>query len=174
MAESKAEQVDAKSKKNPTEFLALNDFCCLEIFKYLPLNDVCALSQTCRRLHALGTSHFMLNYDSKVLVYIDWSGRWLHTFPYPKDGNYNKCFAKNIQNVTLLKHFSTIECMEKLNMIYADGSPIKTIRFLDWKVDVSRALCTPIAAILNNVESLTIENSAINAELKTIDDAKPS
>lgn len=179
MADSKAQeggspiQNDVDSKKQSTEFLSLNDFCCLEIFKYLPLNDVCALSQTCRRLHALGTNHFTHNYKSKVLVYIDRIRGSLHTFPDTKDAKYAKCFAEQIQNVTLLKHFSTIQAMEKLSQIYqcgndeqsANDSPIKMIRFLDWKVAVSKAHCTPIAGILKNVESLTIENTSIGVDL---------
>lgn len=189
MADSKAQKIDnstksnakpvgTKSKKQSTEFLALNDSCCLEIFKYLPLNDVCALSQTCRRMYALGSNHFMLNYESKVLVYIDscnlsFNGGLLHTFPYMKDANYASCFAEKIQNVTLLKHFSTIQAMKELNTIYQCGnddensnvSAIKTLRLLDWKVPVSRALCTPITAILKNVESFTVENISIDVDL---------
>lgn len=150
-------------------FLNLNDNCILEIFNYLPLNDVCSLSETCRRMHALGSGHFMLKYKSKVMVFVDWLYGNLITFPDKE--KYRKCFAKKMRSVTLLKHFSTIAAMQKLNKIYEPkegaetGSPIKTIRFVNWNVDVSKALLTPISTILQNVESLTFEHTSINADL---------
>lgn len=152
-------------------FLDLNDNCILEVFDYLPLNDVCSLSETCRRMHALGSGHFMLKYKSKVLVFVDWLYRNLITFPFPFQEKYRKCFAKSMRSVTLLKHFSTIAAMQKLNKCYEReegseaASSIEAIRFVDWNVDVSKALLTPISTILENVESLTFEQTAINADL---------
>lgn len=75
-----------------------------------------------------------------------------------------------MRSVTLLKHFSTMEAMQKLSNFYQSeetttASPIQVIRFLDWNVDVSRTLCTPIEAILKNVESLTFEDTSINTDL---------
>lgn len=163
------EPLNQRSMKQPTDFLALNDKVLLEIFKYLPLNDVCSLSQTCRRMHALGASHFMLNYKSKVIVFVDWWYGNLTTFPNQIQEKYIECFAKNMRSVTLLKHFSTINAMKKLSQFYQCGAgatpPIKAIRFVNWKLDVSIALITPIAAILKNIESLTFEDTSINADL---------
>lgn len=172
-AEQSQVPASKRLKKEQTELLALNDFCFLELFKYLPLNGVCALSQTCKRLYTLGSDHFMRNYKSKELAYIRLRNGQPITFPNTDDARYATCFARNIRAVTLCEHFSTIEAMEKLNEIHqwkdADenvvASPIESIRFRSWNVDVSRAHFTSIANILENVQSLTIENTLVSADL---------
>ncbi|XP_055313091.1 uncharacterized protein LOC129574731 [Sitodiplosis mosellana] len=117
-ADKAHEPENKQSMKQSTDFLALSDHCLLEIFKYLPLNDVCSLSQTCRRMHALGSSHFMLNHKAKVMVFVDWLYGNLFTFPRVNQEKYIECFAKSMRSVTLLRHFSTIAAMEQLNEFY--------------------------------------------------------
>lgn len=67
-------ETDQQPLEHSTKLMALNDDCILKIFEYLPLNDVCNFSQSSRRMHTLGSSHFMRNYQSKVIVFVDTLG----------------------------------------------------------------------------------------------------
>lgn len=58
--------------EDSTEFMDMNDDCLLKVFEYLPLNDVCSLSETCKRMHELGSTHFMQKYKSKQIVFVRW------------------------------------------------------------------------------------------------------
>lgn len=61
-------------------------------------------------------------YKEKNLVFVDCFDSNLTTFPSRCQEGYVKCYAKSIPNITLLKHFSTIDAMNKLQKFYKNGT----------------------------------------------------
>lgn len=81
--------------------MLLTDDCIFALFEWLPLDDLCACSRTCKRLQILAEQHFRRKFQSKanleVEVGIGYDGK-LRVSP---SKNYVKCFQKFIRNICI-------------------------------------------------------------------------
>lgn len=80
------------------QLMLLNEDCFYQLFKWLPLDDLCQLSKTCTRLQQLTGEYYQRKYPSK----------WVNVTNATADGivlspnkNYVKCFSRFIQNLSV-------------------------------------------------------------------------
>ncbi|XP_055325841.1 uncharacterized protein LOC129579698 [Sitodiplosis mosellana] len=129
---------DDEVKKS--KFEELNDDCCYEILRKLPLDDLCALSCTCVRLHNLCSKQFQKEYPSKVMriegTYFD--GKLIKQ---PNEEKYISCFDKSIRNLVLL--CSSANDLAAVSAFYRQNEEVsgvvKEIRFLHWREVIRRS-----------------------------------
>lgn len=91
---SSDEQLDvSNATEEPTIFdEILNPDCMNELLDWLPLNSLCALSQTCRSLQRTVRTYFKWKYPSAVFELGD---------EFVFNAQHVKCFGDNVQAVTL-------------------------------------------------------------------------
>lgn len=116
----------AESKRKPKQvsILLLNDYCLYEVIKQMPLNDLCALSQTCQRIHALCTYFFQRGFKEKILIIdsIHEDGRLVK---HPSNESYVNIFEKNIQNVVFGRNCASKNALQRLNLFYKPHQTIE-------------------------------------------------
>lgn len=109
LAKPKEEPVEVET--NVTEFLDLNDDVIYALFQRIPLADLCAISQTCKRLQQLAGRHFQRKYPNNRLdieIY-NWSAsgedvkpQW--EFCLKPNEDYAKAFSGYIRNVSIFMY----------------------------------------------------------------------
>lgn len=155
--------------------MSLNDDCLRSILNKLPCDDLCAISQTCRRLLALSTESFKCNFSSsKVLTFESSHNK------EPKGEYYTEIFAEHIENVVLSKTMSSISNLTEFIDFYRQKQikneaagmkktilfPIKALTIHHWCLDVDKPYGSLLSNMLNNVESLTLSDIQIDVDLK--------
>lgn len=118
-------------------FTDLNDDCIFKILEWLPLNDLCEISETCKKLKRLSGNHFYRKYKELVSKYItitDQSGR----IGFWEDDKYLQHFSQQIENVCVsacrtderLSQFMRARCAGKLTkVVFQICDWIKTGKF---------------------------------------------
>lgn len=161
-------QPGAAREQFNTTFLSLNDDIFYAVFKKLSLDDVCTLSKTCKRLYALGSDHFMLRYKSKIMV-IDTNWQKMEV-KEPFGEQFVECFAKCVQNIVLESGCFMLRYLHQLRIFYGeekwdDFSPIKTLQLRHWRGRLVENHGLALAAIVKNVEELTLFNTKLKGDL---------
>lgn len=92
-------KMDSSAQQRKFDYLSsLNDDCIFEILKLISLDDLCAVSVTCKRLHELAADHFSRKYSelsSKPIIIEEENG----VIDFCRIENYQKCFAP--QSITV-------------------------------------------------------------------------
>lgn len=147
-------------------FDLLDDNCCYEILRCLPLDDLCALSQTCVRLFNLCSSQFVIDYPAKVM-HIEGIAKDGKFKTGPSQEKYVTAFKKSIRNIVLHgkplasklnvvnSYYNQNESMKKL---------IKHIQLINWcKADFTNAGQT-LVHLLENVETIIFDHVWIETD----------
>lgn len=50
-----------------TDFVSMNNDCIYKIFEWLDLDDICSISETCKKLKVLSSDYFQRKYNNKVV-----------------------------------------------------------------------------------------------------------
>lgn len=174
-------------------FTALNEDCILEIFERLPLDELCAISRTCKKLQRLAEYQFNRSYSNlkaKRIIIHEQNG----VIGFKEKDKYVKCFGQYIENFAIavwqkemgakLLQFMRSNCCKTIkNMdIYYDGytgefatgikeflQSTETISFQ--LVNYRESTIIPLNLILNHLprlKTLKICNSARGMKLPAI------
>lgn len=140
-------------------FTALNDDCIFEIFRRIALDELCEMSQVCKKLRELVEDYFPRRYPkllSKKVTIEKKSKNGPIGFCQPE--KYVRCFSRFLQNIEIrfernemngeLLKFMRSNCGKNITEIEFDG--------LKWSVEFEQSM----KDILSNVESMTFECSA--------------
>lgn len=154
---------EPKPKKKKTSILSLNDDCLDTILRKLSLSDLCAVSETCKRLKILASQHFMRYHKSKVMTIQDVDKDEKLVLRH-KDEEYIRCFEKCIQNVTFDKSLALKATLRSVNKVYHSKqteqmAPIKTLRIDGWGRGIRMSHRPALANLVANVESITVANT---------------
>lgn len=104
---------NVKVKSEKVLFLNMDNDCIEAICKWLPLNDLCTFSLTCRRVNALANQFFYRQFQNhRIEITNETCGPQIRT----KD-SYAKCFTSNIRNV-------------RLSSVYVNFKPMRLFTFL--------------------------------------------
>lgn len=153
---------DAQTHQQRTEFLSVNNDCIFKVFEYLELDDLCAISDSCKKLKMLSSDYFQRKHQNKLkrdmrIVAIDGNIQLL-----PNERcvwSFSRCFDKVIVNVDtrVLRNifvnwplFIRENCNEYLS----------TIQFV--KMFLCHSIGDQLVDILENVE--TVAFSACDLE----------
>ncbi|XP_055305929.1 uncharacterized protein LOC129570379 [Sitodiplosis mosellana] len=145
---------------NKSAFEKLKDDCCYDILRRMPLDDLCALSGTCTRLHSLCGKQFLEKYPSKVMRIdsIQEDGTWIKE---PRDEMYIKCFDKSIRNV-ILNGDGLKTKLDVVNEFYKGKEMegvVKEVHFNNWRRLDGAGI--KLVDMLKSAEIITIDYSAI-------------
>lgn len=171
--EVKPEEPKRKSKPHDeaeaTSLLSLNDDCIYAILGKLSLSNLCAVSKTCQRLHALASNQFPRSHKSKVMTITDVAENGDLVVSQKKE-KYIRCFEKNIQNITFAKSIAKKRTLREVNKAYrfkqADTlAPIKTLCIDGWGRGLRMTHRAALEKLVNGVESVTISNSKVHGDL---------
>lgn len=158
----KSNEVHHPPYKSDATMMSLNDDCFYTIFKELTLSDLCNISQTCKRLHDVGSDYFMHRYKSKVLIIenVSPTGQLMKG---PHGERYVDVFTKSSQNVTLGKHLSSKAALKRLVKFYKHNEmePIKNLRFESWTRGLQENFGKIVVGVVEQVESFTLSNSKV-------------
>ncbi|XP_055325768.1 uncharacterized protein LOC129579625 [Sitodiplosis mosellana] len=151
---------EQNDEPNKSAFEKLKDECCYDILRRLPLDDLCALSSTCTRLHSLCGQQFQEEYPSKVMRIesIQEDGTWVKE---PRDEMYIKCFDKSIRNV-ILNGDGLETKLDLVNEFYKGEEMegvVKEIHFNDWRRLDGAGI--KLVDMLKSAETITIDYAAI-------------
>lgn len=145
--EAKKRDIHAKSMKNMQRekdievssacgnimLLNIDNDCIESICDWLPLNDLCAFSLTCKRFHRLANQYFYHRYKHhRMEIVNDLCGPRINTRE-----RYAKCFTSNIRNIRMtsvywnvqpihLFTFLRMNCCENLQELELDTINFKT------------------------------------------------
>lgn len=149
---------DSKSRKSDSEptglqFVELVDDCIGEIFRLLSMDDLCAVSRTCKRLNQLAGKDYQRRYPDKEM---DISDKTLRSFE--KNGkvlshekNHEKCFLRFIRNIHI-KTSSQIDTFTVYMQHHINHCP-KEIEFV--KCEINAPLANAIKPALENLENVS-------------------
>lgn len=142
-----------------TELLDLVDDCIELICAWLPLEDLCSFSLTCKGIHKAANRQFFRQYKNhRMEIFNTLSG------PQVKTGEpYAKCFTSNIRNIRItsdnsslrpvpLFRFLRIECCKNLSEL-----EFNSMDLVPWQQCRERKL-----AQLENVTTVSFINCAVN------------
>lgn len=105
------------------EFLQLNDYCIFDIFKWLTIDDFCALSRTSKRINSLAEDYFARKYYTKHLS-LDWNAEQRQVRLSPRKSYVAQfgCFVKRVcidgTNVTEQSDYESL-----LNYLISNCNP---------------------------------------------------
>lgn len=160
-------QNDGEDKE--CKFDLLNDNCCIDILRRLPLVDLCALSRTCIRLYNLCNKQFQLEYPSKVM-YIDGVDDNGDFIKGPSQEKYVDAFDKSIQNI-VLRGKPLASKLDVVNAYYNQDEsvndrpvPVKQIQLVEWEEDEFIDAGRKLADLLKNVETIVFDYVWIEAD----------
>lgn len=181
---SENESVDSqtsepKRKSKKASILSLNDDCLYEVIKKLPLNDLCAMGETCERIHALCADYFPRGFKEKVLI-IDSVREDGGFVKRPSAEKYIDIFETSIRNVVLGKDCASKKALQRLNSVYkrhqtieGEGDQeviqniavIKELRLESWSNGLRKSHGPSFADAVKEVESLTLANTTVIGDL---------
>lgn len=157
------------------KFDLLDDGCCYEILRRMPLVDLCSLSQTCVRLYKLCSKQFQVDYPSKVMYIegLDDNGKFIKG---PSQEKYIGAFDKSVRNI-VLNGKQREQLATKLDVVNAyynqDESvtdrpaPIKQIHFVEWPISDGYIHAGPLKSVETVIfEEVLIESKPYDAFLQ--------
>lgn len=142
-------------------FTTLNDDCIFEILERLSLDDLGALSRTCKKLHQMSEHHFQRRYPhlKSKRIYIV-SNRFNDVLCFHEKDRYVKYFSRHIENVVInLPHRKLTDHLLQFMDVYC-SKDIKKMKFISgsWAKSFKRG----INEWLGRVETLFIDNHTYN------------
>lgn len=96
---------DPKKRRLEDNFTTINDDCMNGILSWLKLDDLCAISRTCKKLQNLAVREFQLKYPEKTICILEKD--------LSPNKNYVKCFSRYIGNV----YVNLSNCKFNLNLV---------------------------------------------------------
>lgn len=144
---SSTAQLDvSNAKEESTIFDELNPDCMNELFDWLPLNSLCALSQTCKSLQRTARNYFKWKYPSAEFELGD---------EFVFNAQHLKCFGDDVQVVTL--YDSSIN-----DFVFAGSNINQNLRELEFEKTYKQENCITkehietIKPILHNVKTVSV------------------
>lgn len=146
------------SQEPKTEIMSLNDDCIYAIFEFFTLNDLCLITQTCKRFQKLASNHFLRRYpraSSKSVITIKENNGKIVKL----SSNNLHCFSRVIQTVELVlalsvnKEYSDLPDFIRSNFC----ENLKTIKISGGYF--SQSFGSAIQNHLKNVEQISMYNS---------------
>lgn len=139
------------------QLLSLNEDCFYHLFKWLSLDDLCRLSETCTKLKQLSGNYFQRKYSSK----------WVNVSNATDDGiiltpnkNYVKCFSKFIQNLSIDFVRCDHDVLASFLQKYCNNRP-KIVQFKC--AYVPESFGNKIQTILQNAETIAFRNCLVDS-----------
>lgn len=112
-----------------TSLLMLNNFCLLEIFKYLGLDDFISLSRACQHLKSIAELFNRMYTDFKININLD-----------DKDNDYVEHVIANMNTEVTeisIDYSNSKIPMNVRKMTECCGADVKSLRISNWTVDVT-------------------------------------
>ncbi|KAG4075363.1 hypothetical protein HA402_003154 [Bradysia odoriphaga] len=139
------------------QLISLNDDCFYHLFKWLPLDDLCRLSETCTKLNRLTGNYYQRKYPSK----------WVNVSNATNDGivlspnkNYVRCFSKFIQNLSIDFLRGDHDVLAAFLQKYCNSRP-KIVQFKCTYLPESFG--NKIKIILENAETIAFRNCLVDS-----------
>lgn len=150
--------IDNSSLIDSTSILSLNDDCLLEIFKKLPVLELCNAKRICKRFNSLVDYHFMMTYKSLSFNHQMIKEDSFTLLTLGETRNILNSFGLQIQILTVnADSFQSSNASEVLGVIneycgYQQLEHLKIVKFIldEQVIDVCRRL-------FSNVVKLTID-----------------
>lgn len=148
-----------------TTFLSMNDDCIFEVLNFLNLNGLCAVAQTCQRLHRLAKENFHRRFQvlSKEVERLEESGNGLC---YDPNVASHLTIFSTIRKVTLGKWLESVVRLERiaaLHMNRPDDYSVKEIRFGRWS-SLRPVHAKTIKDMIKHAEDVTFARTKILGE----------
>lgn len=143
----------------------LNDDCVFEIMKWLPLDELCSLSSTCRSLQQLAQHFFTRRFPEQAGEIKEFENKNRFVKYNGNVKNYVKCFCK-MPNISLDNSYSSPAKLAELKLVFqcrADAT-INKIRFEKWR-KLRPIDGTNLAELLNQVTSVTLSDTVVDGDL---------
>lgn len=145
---------DLLVKKSTIELIDLNDYCLFDIFKWLPLNEFCVISETCQRIQKVATKYFTRKYPEKVSGQVTITRKMGQIDTTPKE-NYVKAFSHCFENIEICDLDDDVEDNELVAFIQSHcNEHLKKVRFEYGYIHASFGHF--LKNILENVETVEI------------------
>lgn len=112
-------ELKRKIRKSKPTLMSLNDDCLRTIFENQSLNDLCSVSNTCKRFKELAVDVYRRRHKSNVLQIHDVT--YDGTVVYGPADKYADCFTEYIQNVSLSQKVSTKAAIQTLKEFYQES-----------------------------------------------------
>lgn len=147
-------------------FDSLDDNCCYEIMRRLPLDDLCTLSQTCVRLHNLSVKQFQLDYPAREM-HIEGIADDGKLMTGPKQEKYIAAFEKCIRNI-VLHGDPLVSKFDVLSTYYKQDETmsglVKHIRLIKWSEGDFTNAGQTLAPLLKDVETIVFDHVWIGSD----------
>lgn len=146
-----------------TQLIQLNDDCFFEIFKWLPLEDLCSISLSCKRIRALAEYHFESVYKTKYVGIEQPEFGPRRIYITPEGQTYCRYFLGQIQNVELyLPVNQNIDRLIKFSAKHCSKN-LKEIKFCNGVLNADHSF--ELRDILKKVETIHCYGSAFNGDI---------
>lgn len=155
-------------------FSSLNDDCIYEIIKRLPLDDLCAISETCVRFNDLASDQFLRQYPglltSSELNIFEENGE----IKFEPLENYERCFSQFVETVTI-KNIDTNKHPNLAQFIRLKCRNIKKLTFIrclyhkTFGKEIQSALESVETVYFNcNYAGIAYENRVVNRSARDV------
>lgn len=166
----KNESSQAETVPEKPEFMDLNDDVIFAMFQCLPLNDLCTMSYTCKRIQQLAGNYLQRKYPDnrlKIEIYNKWIGIDVSSqtpgmaFLSRPNEEYVRAFRSFIRNVEILMYRIDNQPMEAF--LYLKANCCENLRELALFriVDVQNRYGEIIKKQLENLESIKFDKCDI-------------
>lgn len=139
------------------QLVSLNEDCFNQLFKWLPLDDLCQLSKTCTRLQQLTGDYYQKKYPSKWVKVTNATADGIVLLP---NKNYVKCFSRFIQNLSVNFLRNDHDALAKFLQNNCNNQP-KRIQFKC--AYLPEAFLDKIKTILQNAETIAFRNCLVDS-----------
>lgn len=142
-------------------FSSLNDYCTFKLLEYLPLDDLSAISQSCKNLQRIAGLVFRYQYQHlthKPLTILCESGtvRFRHT------DEHIKCFSRQFENVEI--HFSDFQMCTILLLIFMKINCSENIKIISFHGSQCSAFQRDIMYICDMIQN--VEKFSFNLRIR--------
>lgn len=164
VSENKNEE-NPKDNEPKVNFLSMNDDSIYEVFDFLKLNDLCAMSQQCQRLYDLAENQFNRRFPKEAAA-LKLLMEKENILTYPDCSKQSLCFG-NFERINL--HYTagnTEKSMAELNWIFenrAKESSIKELRFEKW-LKLMPVHGQGLKDVIGKAESVVLSNTNVLGE----------
>lgn len=158
-AKSKCARIDDEtddSASDRTEFSDMNDDCIERICGFLPLDDLCSLSQTCTRLQGIVGEFFQRYYPNNCVRIQSFRRRSIF-YMYP-DEKYVEDLKPFIRNVGI-QEYKGSACVSYIKQNFGENLREIALHGIQCELNVSHGL--QIANQLQQLESIKFVNCSI-------------
>lgn len=141
-----------EEESKSTDLETSNEDCVYKILQYLPLNDLCAVGQTCTRLQEFGAKYLHRKYpkflSESVVIIEEENG----VIGIKQTENHVKCFSRQIRNVQLCHSKMDERCAKYMHLDI--GADIKQITFE--KCEWNNTFIAQIEVLLTSVNKINL------------------